>query len=333
MLLSRKRSLIWVMRAMEMNDLISAVQEHLPWIDEMLEDLRMPVHKRALSASIVFVQECIVEVRGTTKEELLRSDHFATIVNYAIDWYSEKYGQLIEAKEGALSGIARYHKQPVRLNIPITTNKVEKVGETAWFTFPDHLQSDESHFSMFDIEINLGSLSEKEIEALKTEVEYVVGLTRRTRISLMTASYISEDSRSMAGSVWAHVETAITYILSQKRENFSLAAWELFFAVEKILKVYISQFPGEKCRGHKLIDLCKQANGLGLQLDDASFAGLPESGEAIKMRYCEMQVDPREVVEVYLNVLKLVCSIAFQLERKWSIFNASFLIKKASWAR
>jgi len=317
-----------------MTDMRTAIQEHLSWIDEMLEERRVPVRKRALRASIIFVQECVVEVSTGTKEEFISSEHFSVIVNHAIDWYIEKYGQLAEKpKKETLSGIARYHNQPVLLNIPVTATKVEKEGETMWLTFPDHLQLDESHISLFDVDIKLESLSEKELEALIKEIEEVVALSRRTVISLMTASDLSEDSRNMAGSIWAHVEKAISDILSQKQENISVACWELHLAVEKTFKVYIRQFPGEKGWGHDLAVLCKQANRLGLLLDEALLVALPRKKDAIKMRYSEIQVDPREAVEHYLSALKLVCAITEKLKMEFTIYNASFLIKKSGWAR
>jgi hypothetical protein len=51
------------------------------------------------------------------------------------------------------------------------------------------------------------------------------------------------------------------------------------------------------------------------------------------MRYCEIDMDPREIVEEYKKVLELVCAIASQLKREYSIYNTSILIKKAPWAR
>lgn len=312
----------------------AAIQEHLSWIDAILEERRVPVRDRALQASIIFVQKCVIKVSTGTKEEFIIGEHFPIIVNPVNDWYVEKYGQLAEKpKKETLSGIARYHNQPVLLNIPATTSRVEKEGETAWLTFPDHLQPDESHIDLFDVEINLESLSEKELDALKNEVEAVVALSRRTNISLMTQSSMSDSSRNMAGSIWAHFETAITYILSQKQEKISVACWELNLAVEKTFKAYISQFPGETGWGHDLVALCKHANRLGLLIDEALPAALPGKTDAVKMRYGEIQVDPRKAVEHYLSALSLVCAIAEKLKRAFTIYNASFLIKKSGWAR
>jgi HEPN domain-containing protein len=307
-----------------MKDLKAAIYMHLPQIDEVLEERRLPVHKRSFQASILFVQECVIEVSPMTKEELILGEHFSIIVNHAIDWYIEKYGQLAEnPKKEILSGIARYRNQPVLLNIPLTTSKIEKEGETSWLSFPDHLQPDEPHLNLFNVKIRLESLSATE----------VVALSRRTNISLMMESGLKESAKSMAGSIWAHIEKAISDILSQKEENIPVACWELHLAVEKAFKVYISQFSSEKCHMHDLIKLCEKATKLGLVLDETLLATLPRDKDAISMRYGELQEDPRMVVNHYLTALKLVCSITEQLQSEYSIYNASFLIKKSGWAR
>ena len=308
---------------------------HLPQIDEVLEERRLSVHKRPFQASILFVQECVIKVSRGTKEELILGEHFSIIVNHAIDWYIEKYGQLAEnPKKDTLSGIVRYQNQPVLLNIPATTSKIEKEGETSWLCFPDHLQPDESHFKFVNTKIRLESLSETELEILKKEVEEVVALSRRTNISLTMESGLNEGAKSMAGSIWAHIEKAISDILSQKKENISVACWELHLAVEKALKIYISQFlTDKKPWGHNLIELCNQAKGHGLTLDKALLETLPSDKKVLKMRYGELQVDSKKAVEHYLTALKLVCSITEQLKSEFSIYNASFLIKKSGWAR
>lgn len=318
-----------------MKDLQAAIYMHLPQIDEVLEEFRLPVHRRPYHASILFVQDYVIKVSPVTKEELIFGEHFSIIVNHAIDWYMGKYGQLAETpKKEILSGIARYQNQPVLLNIPFTTSKIEKEGETSWLSYPDHLQPDEPHLDLFNAKIRLESLSETELETLKREVEKVVALSRRTNISLMMASGLNEDVKGMAGSIWAHIEKGIADILSQKKENICVGCWELNLAVEKALKVYIKQFPTEKDPwGHELIELFEQANKLGLTLDKELLETLPTGKDAINMRYAKLQVDPRMAVEHYLTALKLVCSITEQLKSEFSIYNASFLIKKSGWAR
>jgi hypothetical protein len=197
-------------------------------------------------------------VSNGTKDEFI-DKHFASITNVVVDWYMDKYGQLVKPKINLLSGIVRYYNQPVLLKIPATTSKVEKEGETAWFTFPDHLQQDETYKSMFASDINFDNLPKDDLAALKKEVEEVVALSRRTRISLMTASILNTTSLNMGDSIWTHIEKAISDIISGIPANISLACWELHLAVEKSLKVYISQFPSKKGWGHDLITLSQHA--------------------------------------------------------------------------
>jgi hypothetical protein len=37
------------------NEFRNAILEHLPLIDDLLEDIRLPIHERSLRAAIIFV--------------------------------------------------------------------------------------------------------------------------------------------------------------------------------------------------------------------------------------------------------------------------------------
>jgi HEPN domain-containing protein len=308
--------------------------EQLPWIDDYLEESDVPVHERSLRAAITFVDVCLIEISNSTKEDFIHSNKFDEIVNVITDWYYDKYGQLMKPTKETISGIVRYYKQPVLLKIPKTTTKVEKEGETAWFTFSDHLQKEEDYESLFATDLRLDNLPEEILDALIKEVEEVVALSRRTRISIMTASVTNGGALSnMAASIWTHIEKAISDIISGVPANVSLACWELHLAVEKSLKVYIGQFGKEKGWGHDLIALAGYAKKLGLVLDETLLDNLHGEKDAIRVRYGEIQVAQKEAIESYFHVLKLVCAIASQLKREISMYNASFLLKMAPWAR
>lgn len=308
--------------------------EQLPWIDSYLDESDVPVHERNLRAAITFVDVCIIEISNSTKEDFIKSNKFDEIVNVITDWYYDKYGQLMKPKKETLSGIARYYNQPVLLKIPTTTTQVEKEGESAWLTFPDHLQKEENYRRLFVADLKFDLMPEEILEVLIKEVEEVVALSRRTRISIMTASVTNGGALSnMASSIWTHIEKAISDIISGVPANVSLACWELHLAVEKSLKVYIGQFGKEKGWGHDLIALAGHAKRLGLEVDETLLGNLHGEKDAIRVRYGEIQVAQREAVESYCNALKLVCTITSQLKREISIYNASILLKKAPWAR
>lgn len=308
--------------------------EQLPWIDDYLDENDVPVHERNLRAAITFVDVCIIEISNSTKEDFIRSNKFDEIVNVITDWYYDKYGQLMKPQKEIISGIVKYYKQPVLLKIPTTTTKIEKEGETAWLTFPDHLQEEEDYRSFFVTDLRFDNVTEEILDALIKEVEEIVALSRRTRISIMTASVTNGGTLSnMASSIWTHIEKAISDIISGVPANVSLSCWELHLAVEKSLKVYIGQFSHEKGWGHDLIALAEHAKKLGLEIDKTMLGNLHGEKNVIKIRYGEIHVAQKEATESYYNALKLVCAIASQLKREISIYNASILIKMAPWAR
>lgn len=312
----------------------AALIEHLSWIDDYLVEADVPINARSLRSAIIFVDACIVEISNSTKEDFIHSDKFDEIVNVIADWYYDKYGQLMKPKQEILHGIVRYYKQPVLLRIPATTTKVETEGETAWLTFPDHLQKEEDYKSLFVTDLTFDHMPEEILDALITEVTEVVALTRRIRISIMTASITNDGPLSlMAASIWTHIEKAIFDIISGEPANVSLACWELHLAVEKSLKVYIGQFGEEKGWGHDLIALGKHAKKLGMEINETWLGSLHGEKDAIKIRYGEIQIAQKEAVESYYNALKLVSVIAGQLKREILINNARILIKMAPWAR
>ena len=200
--------------------------------------------------------------------------------------------------------------------------------------FPDHLQEEEDYRSLFATDLRFDHVPEEILDALIKEVEEIVALSRRTRISIMTASVTNGGALSnMASSIWTHIEKAISDIISGVSANVSLSCWELHLAVEKSLKVYIGQFGEEKGWGHDLIALAGHAKKLGLEIDETLLGNLHGEKNVIKIRYGEIHVAQKEAIESYYSALKLVCAIASQLKREISIFNASILIKKAPWAR
>lgn len=84
---------------------------------------------------------------------------------------------------------------------------------------------------------------------------------------------------------------------------------------------------GNKKFGHDLKELNTEARKLGLSLDDECLNVLPSHHDAIAFRYAEKIVEPHQAVGYYKKALKIVAQISSQLNRKYIINNASFLVK------
>ncbi len=317
----------------------AAIYDHLPEIDELLTHSGVIVSKRPLQAAHLFLRYFVLEIQNDaqadfTKDDFIKSEHFFSIfLPIVSDWYWEKYGELARVAKGQmLTGVATSYIQPLLLKFPITTTRVEKELETAWMTFPDHLQDSEKLGDIVDTRVSIEKMKKEDLHLLEEEVREVVAFSRCINLKLNTAD-LSAEVKNMAAGVWNHFDKAVADILQLKDEAAAAACWELHLAVEKTFKTFISQATGIVEHGHDLNKLCKSAEQHGLKIDADVLTALPSANEAIRMRYAEAVTSPANAAEHYKQALKIVYEISAQLKATWKLNNASFLIKMAPWAR
>lgn len=316
-------------------ELKDAIDENMPFIDEMLQESKVAIFDRFMRAALIFVDLAITYSSFGSKEELLKSEvFFKGIIPLVNDWYWEKYGELAKNPMCEVySGIVNPYGQPVLVKIPSTTSKIEVPNETAWLTFPDCLQESESLTDMIQTPLILDKLPTSEREALLSEFDEVVSMTRSINLNIMSASELDAETTNMAQGIWSHFEKAIVDILSFKNQQASIGCWELHLAIEKTLKVYLKQADGKKYFGHNLNTLGDKARIYIPEIDLSMIKSLPSDKDAIQLRYSELVHNVDEVVDYYKKALALVFSITRKLARKYKLNNASFLIKMAPWAR
>lgn len=321
--------------AMPPGDLRTAIYEHLPGLDEILETEKLPVHQRTFRAAYLFV-DLAVEAPEVEKRELLGSVTYReSIVPIVSDWYWAKYGPLCRDQRGReLSGILSVYAQPLLIRIPQTLSRVEVEGETLWLTLPDSLREDESIRKMTGGFIDWAALPPATSEAVQAEAAFVVGTSRSINLNLMTKQGLDEETFSMGQTIWPHFEKAVRDVLLQTSEGAAAACWDLHLAVEKAFKVLIrSKQPGAAPFGHDLKALHKEAAHCGAMIDSALVKRLPKEKMAIQYRYAEARVDTATAISHYKTALELVDQISRGIPRKMKLNNASFLIKMAPWAK
>jgi hypothetical protein len=312
--------------------LVEFLWETLPAIDSHLDQDEVEVADRPFRAALLFMRVFVKSVSTGSVDDFIRGPHFAIIVNRVIDWYFERYGDLTRKKKELLRGIVHFRGQPVGVTFPVTTGRVETPGETAWLTFPDRLEPAEKFETFFDERTDLGRLSPAELGAVTEELGTVVAHSRRGMIGLMTGTELPPAARSLARTIFPHISKGVTDVLSASPENVSVARWELHLALEKTLKVFIWQFE-DFPPIHDLSVLHEHASRLGLQVPITMFAPLPKDKVAIGGRYVSTPASRAQTVSQYRQVIWLIADIASQLERKYSFWNASLLLKKSPWAR
>jgi hypothetical protein len=312
-----------------------AINEHMPFIDELLGESNIPVFKRFIQAASIFVDVAIVDSSFETKEELFKSKaYFEGILPLVNDWYWEKYGQLAKnPKDNVYSGILSSYAQPILIKIPATTSRIEVKGESSWLTFPDCLQSTEILHGMLEPAINLKKLTDNERAKFNEEANQVVSLTRSINLNVMSATDLDSETRSMAVGIWSHFEKAVSDILSFQHEIASIGCWELHLAIEKSFKIFLKQKSGKKHTGHDLMTLSNKSKKYVPDIDVSLISELPSDKEAINLRYAEIIRTTHDAVKYYKNTLLLVDFLTSNLDRNYRFNNASFLIKMAPWAK
>ncbi|MDY0222693.1 MAG: HEPN domain-containing protein [Desulfobacterium sp.] len=317
------------------NELKDHINEHMPYIDQILAEQNIPIHKRFFIAGKLFVEAAIVDSSFQSNEELLGSEvYLECMLPLFNDWYHEKYGDLAKGigKE-VYSGIALAYGQPVKLNIPATTNEVIEEGKLAKMTFPHHLQESETLEKLIQPKFELSKMEECSVKALRSQIEKVVALTRSINLDLNMASNINQPASDMAQGIWSHFEKGISDILSFKSELASIACWEFHLAIEKSIKVLIHSKSGNSKHGHNLDDLIVSLSKYEDGVDSSFLSGLPSDKDAIKLRYAEMKKTPIDAFNYYLIALEFVGDMVSRLEHKIGIKNGSITLKMAPWAR
>lgn len=317
------------------NELKDHIDEHMPYIDEILAEQNIPINKRFFIAGKLFVETAIQKSSFQSNEELLESEVYREcIIPLFNDWYFEKYGDLAKGVGNDMySGVVLVYGQPVKLNIPATTNEVIEEGKLSKMTFPDHLQETEKLEDLIEPKFKLSKMEEISVCELRSQIEQVVALTRSINLDLNMASHINQSASDMAQGIWSHFEKGISDILSFKNERASVACWEFHLAIEKAIKVLIHSKSGSGKRGHNLDDLIAHLSKFESGIDSSGLAGLPSDRDAIKLRYAEMIKTPIDACEYYLIAIGFVGDIVSRLEHMVGIKNASFTLKMAPWAK
>lgn len=317
------------------NEIKDYINQHMPYIDEILAEQNIPIHKRFFGAGKLFVDIAIKESSFKSNDELLKSEEYREyILPLFNDWYHEKYGDLAKGLgNDVYSGIVLAYGQPVKLSIPATISQVVEEGKLAKMTFPDHLQKSEAIEELIQLKFDLGKMKEDSAKELKDQIANVVALTRSINLDVNMASNMSQPASNMAQGIWSHFEKGISDILTLKSELASIACWEFHLAIEKSIKVLIHSKSDKSIHGHNLNDLIIYLNKYESGVNSSVLSGLPSDKDAIKLRYSEMIKSPIDAFNYYLIALEFVGDMVSRLEHKIGIKNASITLKMAPWAR
>tara|TARA_R110002167_G_scaffold120156_1_gene297785 strand:- start:222 stop:1199 length:978 start_codon:yes stop_codon:yes gene_type:complete len=316
-------------------ELRKRIYEEMPFIDELLAESEIAIHKRFMLAGRMFVDYFVKESTFDSEEELLRSEAYRVVfLPIFNDWYWEKYGELAKGPGSDIyCGIVLAYKTPVRILVPATTSRGVEPGKLAKPTFPDRLEDYESIEEMLQTKFDLEKMPESVKTEFKRHSKQIVGLIRSINIDLNMASNLTLDAEKLSKGIWSHMEKAANDILTLTSERASIACWDIHLAVEKTLKVLINDKKGKLEHGHNLKNLAENLSDTEPDINESMFKNLPSDKDAIKLRYAEIIKSVADAVSYYHESLEIISIIASKLEPKFGIKNASITLKPAPWAR
>jgi len=74
------------------NGIKEVLESQLPIFDDILAESQKPLSERPLAAAFYFVDYCIVNIKGDSKENFLEKEWFRSIYKLIKQWYDNRYG-------------------------------------------------------------------------------------------------------------------------------------------------------------------------------------------------------------------------------------------------
>jgi|GEM_PF-2371059 len=317
------------------NGLEDYLDEHMPSIDKYLEGKGVPLSERFTKAAKIFFENTVIESNVDINHDFFASEYFyCHILPLFHGWYCDKYGDLMNVEHADYYlRLITVSGQPFMINIPKAKKKLVKENELIELTMLDRFSDDENLADFIgrrkNIETTILFGSNDSIKQLSN----VVTLTRSINLNTQGVVGLNPEVTRMLRGVITSIEQSVRGIASLKAENISTSCWELHFAIERAFKVLIYCSSKRIEHGHNLSKLNCTLEQLGHELEPKLLLNMLTGKEAIAMRYGEKTITFLEAYQRYMNSLALIDEVTFLLPRRYNLRNATFVLKKAAWAR
>ena len=317
------------------NGIKEFIEYQLPIFDDILAESQKPLHERPFAAALYFVDYCIVNIKGDTKENFFEKEWFRSIYKLIKQWYQERYGTALKANNDYTAlGVVLIHKTPFQLNIPLSIAQEKEGNDKRWFCLPISIQDNENVFDWIENKPNLEKIPEADVAELKKNISEIATKHREIHVNLMSAS-LERSLHKISSTIPAHLDKAVRDILSLDGGRISTSYWEIHLAIEKAIKLIILQNERDHQNKHDLEKLCRIANNIrGIPLDCTVFSSFPPDNEAIKQRYGEgSSFTIQEAVNNYISAGSVISKLTKLLKRQFIMNNARFLIAIPPWEK
>ena len=196
------------------NGIKELLEYQLPIFDDILAEGQKPSSERPLAAAFYFVDYCIVDIKGDTKENFLEKEWFKSIYKLIKQWYDDRYGAARKSiKDSFALGVVLIYKTPFELNIPLSIAQEWEGNDKRWVCLPMSIQENENLFDWVKNKPNLEKMPETDLENLKNIISDIATNNRAIHVNLMSVS-LDQALHKISNTIPAHLDKAARDILS-----------------------------------------------------------------------------------------------------------------------
>jgi hypothetical protein len=308
------------------------IKEWMVPIDSQLTKLRVPIPDRVDLAAQEFVEFCILDIKGDSKEDYLLRRWFRFVYRTVRRWYEDKYSAALRRPDLFFVGACEILGSLFRLRVPMHLRRDGEPGKAFWLVFPVDLQEEDDPASWLVNPPNLAALEPEARKHVLDEVATVARLLRLIRSDLLTAETPDEIAGELADNISSHLMASAERLIEPRQPAFGLACWEAHQAVEKALKLLGRQYRGTHKKMHELMLLFHDVAGLITGVDDSLLGQMPSQSRIIEMRAGEgASVDAEEAHHLYRLGLEITAQCVGAMKRNTVMRNTAFLIQKPPW--
>lgn len=289
------------------------------------------IHERKLSLAQMIVHHAILEVSNDTKDDYFSKPWFTEIYKSVEKWYRNQYGKAVDrSHKETLTGCILYRGHFFEISVRRTLKKVEVENETSWLIFPIDVHESETIIEWVPTPPNLDAMENFEKDQFLGDVKEIGCSMRRVSNNLMTIERPDDIASSQADTIPIFLaQSASLLIEGANQRSLGLACWAAHQAVEHALKLMIRQKTKDNPKTHILKELRKSATDLGLDIGDGGFVEKFPGKAITAIRAGEISdIGLEGAYQMYRDSLHYTTLLTAALERKWTLTNAAFLLKK-----
>jgi hypothetical protein len=315
-------------------ELTNKIREILPEIDKHLNSIDKKLSSRPMAATMTLLDAGFITVNVESTEKPYLQVWFAVLFAIVMGWYEKKYGAALNAETGILKGLVEIHGLPFILNVPQHYGIKDAETGNLQVCFDPALGESETPREWIIHPPALENLTQRQSERLDRDFKLITKTLRTINLKLMIGSPAPEQYMRYRAIALISINKAAEKISPQDQAQCSSAVWDIYFAVENMLKALIAQRGQQPDSEHSLSHLVKQAQTVGVEIEEPLNLGfLPGPSLAIDCRYGkQFPGGYRKVLVMYQKTLPLLLYLSSKVQQTLTLGDgAGITLQRPPW--